>query len=148
MMKLNRTIGVLGLALLFSLGLLAQGPVRERIKTLKVAFITERLALTSSEAQNFWPVYNAHEDQVETLRRKERRRFGSQLPFLDDLSEDEAAQLLSEFKKLQVEKHQVEQNFIQDLTKVLPAKKIILLFKAEEDFKKRLLQRIGKQRGG
>ena len=148
MMKFNRTASVFGLALLFSSGLLAQGPVRDRIKTLKVAFITERLALTSSEAQHFWPVYNAHEDQVEKLRRKERQRFGSQLPFLDDLSENEAAQLLAEFKELQIEKHEVEQTFIQDLANVLPAKKIILLFKAEEDFKKRLLQQVRKRRGG
>ena len=147
-MKFNRTASVFGLALLFSLGLLAQGPVRDRIKTLKVAFITERLALTSSEAQDFWPVYNAHEEQVEKLRRKERQRFGSQLPFLDDLSENEAAQLLGEFKGLQIEKHEVEQTFIQDLANVLPAKKIILLFKAEEDFKKRLVQQVRKRRGG
>ena len=147
MMKFNRTAGIFGLALLFSLGLIAQGPVRDRIKTLKVAFITERLALTSAEAQDFWPIYNAHEDQVEKLRRKERQRFGSQLLFLDDLSESEAVQLLSEFKKLQVKKHQIEQTFITDLGNVLPAKKIILLFKSEEDFKKRLLQRIGKRRG-
>ena len=141
-MKFNKTKLIFGLALLFSLGLLAQGQARDRIKTLKVAFITERLQLTSAEAQEFWPVYNTHEEQLEAVRRRERIRFGSQLPFLNDLTENEAAQLLSEFKKLQIEKHQIEQSFIQDLTGVLPAKKIVLLLKAEEDFKKRLLQQV------
>ena len=42
----------------------------ERIKTLKIAFITERLAFTESEAQKFWPIYNAFEDENNKLRRQ------------------------------------------------------------------------------
>ena len=33
----------------------------ERIKALKIAFITERLQFTEIEAQKFWPIYNAFE---------------------------------------------------------------------------------------
>ncbi|MEO0571060.1 MAG: hypothetical protein AAF039_05095 [Bacteroidota bacterium] len=128
--------------------LFAQRPAQERIKTFKVAFITERLSLTSGEAEKFWPVYNTYEEATQKLRRKEGQRFGSQLPYLDDLSETEASKLLSEFRTIQVEKHELEQQFLLDLEKVLPAKKIALLLKAEEDFKKRLLQRLQKRRNG
>ncbi len=134
------------LAVLLTTGALAQRPAQERIKTLKVAFITERLGLTPQEAQQFWPVYNAHDASLQKLRRKERQRFGSQLPYLNDLSENEASKLLSEFSAIQTEKHALEQKFIADLENVLPAKKIVLLLKAEEDFKKRLLQRVGQRR--
>lgn len=139
---------VLFLVLLSTTLLVAQRPAQERIKTLKVAFITERLALTSSEAQQFWPVYNAHDEALQKLRRKERQRFGSQLPYLDDLSEEEASKLLTEFTAIQKEKQTLEEEFIGDLKNVLPAKKIVLLLKAEEDFKKRLLQQVRKRRGG
>jgi len=125
----------------------SQRPNQERIKTLKVAFITERLDLSSEEAQQFWPVYNEHDDALHKLRRKERQRFGHQLPYLNDLSEDEASKLLSEFKAIQNDKHRLEQNFIADLNDVLPAKKVVLLLVAEEDFKKRLLQQVRKRRG-
>lgn len=130
-----------------SVSVLAQRPAQERIKTFKVAFITERLALNSEEAQQFWPVYNNYEEATQKLRRKERQRFGSQLPYLDDLSENEATALLAEFKGIQTEKHNLEQQFLQDLKQVLPSKKIVLLLKAEEDFKKRLLQQMRKRRG-
>ncbi len=130
-----------------SVSVLAQRPAQERIKTFKVAFITERLALSSEEAQQFWPVYNNYEEATQKLRRKERQRFGSQLPYLDDLSENEATALLAEFKGIQTEKHNLEQQFLQDLKQVLPSKKIVLLLKAEEDFKKRLLQQMRKRRG-
>ncbi|MEM8999258.1 MAG: hypothetical protein AAGB24_03255 [Bacteroidota bacterium] len=133
--------------LLLTLTLFAQkGPGRERIKTLKVAFLTERLSLTPEEAQAFWPVYNAHEDKVEALRRKERARFGSRIPYLDELSEKEASELLAGFAALQNEKHRVDQTFIKDLAAVIPSKKIMLMFKAEEDFKRRLLQQVRKNR--
>jgi len=132
---------------LLSISIQAQRPRQERIRTLKVAFITERLGLTTEEAQNFWPVYNAHDETLHTLRRKERQHFGGQLPFLEDLSENEASKLLLEFRSIQKEKFELEQNFIADLENVLPPKKIILLLKAEEDFKKRLLQQVGKRRG-
>lgn len=146
MMNYSTKILVLLLVLL-TMGVHAQRPAQERIKTLKVAFITERLGLTPSEAQDFWPVYNAHDEALRRLRRKERQRFGSQLPYLDDLTDDEAAKLLSEFQTLQNEKHGLEQEFLQNLEKVLPARKIVLLLKAEEDFKKRLLQQVRKRRG-
>ena len=135
------------LLVLLTMGVQAQRPAQERIKTLKVAFITERLGLTPSEAQDFWPVYNAHDEALHRLRRKERQRFGSQLPYLDDLTDDEVAKLLSEFQILQNDKHGLEQEFLQNLEKVLPARKIVLLLKAEEDFKKRLLQQVRKRRG-
>ena len=135
------------LLILSTTGIYAQRPGQERIRTLKIAFITERLGLTPKEAQQFWPVYNAHDKALHELRKKERLQFGGQLPFLNDLSENEASQLLSEFKALQKEKHLLEQRLLNDLDNVLPAKKIILLLKAEEDFKKRLLQQVRKRRG-
>ena len=134
-------------AFVLTSSLYAQGPVQERIRTLKVGFITERLGLTSEEAQSFWPVYNAYDESLQKLRRKERQRFGSQLPFLQDLSEIETSKLLTEYSAIQKEKFNLEQKFITDLKSVLPSKKIVLLLKAEEDFKKRLLQQVRKRRG-
>ena len=36
---------------------------REKIKALKVAYLTEQLNLTSSEAEKFWPIYNRFEKE-------------------------------------------------------------------------------------
>ena len=53
----------------FSLGLIAQQPFKgERIKALKVAFITQALNLTSEEAQKFWAVYNAYDQEIKKAR--------------------------------------------------------------------------------
>ena len=52
---------------------------REKIKALKVAFLTEKLALTSDEAQKFWPIYNAFEEKQFEIRYKKLRGLGKQL---------------------------------------------------------------------
>jgi len=135
--------------LLFSICLFSQqGPGRERIKTLKVAFITEQLSLSSMEAQQFWPVYNAHEEKVEAIRRKERQEFGSRFNDLTQISANEAKNMVASFMEIQTSKHDLEQEFIKELKGVIPDIKIIKLFRAEERFKKRLLQQFRKRRAG
>lgn len=146
MKNLNRLLPLLLLALVTS-NLVAQGPGRNRIKTLKVAYITEQLGLTSSEAQSFWPVYNAHHRNLEELRRKERQQFEGIQTDMSVVSNKDADNLVSKYLLLQTEKHEIEQKFIGDLQDVIPSKKIILLFRAENNFKKRLLQQYRNRRG-
>lgn len=40
---------------------------KERIELFKIQFITEKLALTSSEAEAFWPVYEAHKNVMKDI---------------------------------------------------------------------------------
>ena len=44
----------------------------EKIEQLKITFITRELNLTSSEAQQFWPVYNEMSDQLKIEKKKQR----------------------------------------------------------------------------
>lgn len=126
----------------------AQGPVRDRIKTLKVAFITERVGLTSKEAQQFWPIYNEHEDNLEEIRRKERAELEVNIARAQDLSNTDSERLLDRLLELQFEKQKVDQEFLSRLRTVIPAKKVLLLVKAEEDFKRQMIQEFRKRRGG
>ncbi len=43
------------------------GKKGERIQALKIAFITQRLELSSDEAQRFWPVYQRYENDLRQL---------------------------------------------------------------------------------
>lgn len=126
----------------------AQGPVRDRIKTLKVAFITERVGLTSEEAQQFWPIYNEHEDNLEEIRRKERAELEVNIARAQDLSNTDSERLLDRLLELQSEKQKVDREFLSRLRTVIPAKKVLLLVKAEEDFKRQMIQEFRKRRGG
>ncbi|AWX43104.1 hypothetical protein HME9304_00091 [Flagellimonas maritima] len=126
----------------------AQRPAKDRIKALKVAYLTEQLSLTKEEAQQFWPVYNEHEDALEDIRKKERQQFGSRFEDMSNVSENEAAKMIDRYINLQAEKLEIENEFIKGLQGVIPSKKVIQLFRAENNFKKRLLQQYRKRQGG
>ncbi|MER3376656.1 MAG: hypothetical protein RIM83_18595 [Allomuricauda sp.] len=142
---MNKKVLILIVFLAEALWVNAQGPNRDRIKTLKVAFITERVGLTSQEAQEFWPVYNEHEDALEGVRRRERQY---RLSSAQDLSESESAALLDNFLALQTEKHNAHKTFILKIRKIISPKKVLSLLKAEDDFKKRLLQQYRRRQEG
>lgn len=117
---------------------------QERIEALKVAFITEKLELTPEEAQKFWPVYNAIEEEKKALR-KEGQKMRKGLDF-ESLSDADANKLLKDFLGLENRKHNLHTKQVNDLLKVIPAKKIILLKAVEDQFNKRMLDEIKKRR--
>lgn len=118
----------------------------DRIKALKIAFITERLQLTETEAQQFWPIYNSFDEENQKLRRESLVKF-KDFDF-ESLSESEAKSQLQDLLSDEDKKHQLRQQFIKDLMKVLPAKKILLLKNAEDDFKRRMMERLKNRREG
>ncbi|MEP3209594.1 MAG: hypothetical protein ABJN95_10415 [Maribacter sp.] len=123
-------------------------PGMEKIKSLKVAFFSERLDLSSSEAEAFWPVYNAHEKQMNSFRRIERTEFRGKLQNLEAMSDKDAEKLLQKYMDLQEKKQREQQSFVAEMKGILSAKKTILLLKTEEDFKKQLLKQYRQRRGG
>ena len=40
----------------------------KRIEAMRIAFITQRLNLTSEEAQQFWPVYNQFSEKMQQIK--------------------------------------------------------------------------------
>ena len=47
-------------------------PAGSNIHALKVGFVTRRLALTSDEAQKFWPIYNEYVKELRKARIEEK----------------------------------------------------------------------------
>ena len=115
---------------------------REQIKVLKVAFFTTELNLTNTEAEKFWPLYNAFDDKQFELRHQKMRAFMKRLNdgSLDKLSEKEANIFLAQIQGTEEELFLLRKKFTHDLRAIIPASKIIKLKKAEEDFNRKLLQ--------
>ena len=138
---------ILIILLFVSTGLMAQNNRNDRIKALKTAFITERLDLSSAEAEKFWPIYNAHEDKMETLRKNERREILVKLSSgMDAMTEAEAAILIDKSIAFRDKEISHRRELLHDLKEVLSAKKIIQLVKTENDFKRKLLERMKQRR--
>ncbi|ALM07387.1 hypothetical protein SB49_05900 [Sediminicola sp. YIK13] len=140
-MNINKYIATLGLLLFLTVASFAQDrPDREKIKALKVAFITERLDLSSKEAQLFWPIYNEHESNMEDIRVKEWSQVRYKIKKANTLSEQEADDLLGLYTSLEKEKQDSYKRLFNKLKNVLSSKKTLLLIQSEDDFKRKLMQ--------
>lgn len=113
--------------------------MQEKIKAQKVAFITEKLDLSSKEAQNFWPVYNAFEEKTNNTRRSDLYKIRTAMK-KEDLSEKEANNIIDQLMAVEDKMHNAKQQLIRDLKKVLPPQKIIKLKGAEDAFNRELMK--------
>ena len=137
------------LVLLVSTISLAQHrPDKDKIKSLKVAFITERLDLSTEEAQAFWPIYNEYEEKREALRQEERKQIRNKIKDSENLSEKEAAKLLKQYLTLEEEEEELDKAFIENISEVISAKKTLLLLRSEDEFKRQLIRQYRHKKGG
>jgi len=120
---------------------------RKKIKALKTAHITNELNLTSKEAEKFWPIYNASQKEYHQLRSESRQLRIKLKEGFNTISENEAKIILQKSIDLQNRMHQERNKLTSNLMKFLPAKKIILLKKAEDDFTRKLIQKFKGHRG-
>lgn len=148
-MKINKNILAVVFLLINTAYMFAQHkPDREKIKTLKVAYITEQLDLTTAEAQTFWPIYNAHDAQMDAFREMERTQIYEKLRDMESLSDKDSDDLFRALITLENQKHEAEQKFLKEIQKVISAKKTFILLKSEKGFKRRLLQQYRQKHGG
>jgi hypothetical protein len=118
----------------------AQRGKKEKIKSLKVAFITEKLDLSSKEAQQFWPVYNEFEEKRQSLRQKELTQIRGKMQDATALTEAQAVRLLEQYTTFHTEEEKLNKSYLNEIKKVLSAKKTLLLLRSEEDFKLQLIR--------
>ena len=142
----SKTLKILLITLFVSASVFGQRPNREKIKALKIAHITEQLDLSKDEAQNFWPVYNDYEKSENKLRARFNKIGKDAQP--EALSEGEAKVLLLNMVKLDKERVGLRSEKLDDLMKVLPAKKIVKLVQAEKSFKRKMLQEFKSRHAG
>lgn len=115
---------------------------REKIKAYKVSFLTTELELTSTEAEKFWPIYNAFDDKQYELRHDKMKAYMSRMDdeSINSISEKEAAALLSQIENTDKELYLLRDKYSANLKKILSAKKILKLKKSEDDFNRKLLK--------
>lgn len=138
------------LLFLLSLATFAQdiGKRVDRIKALRVAYISDKLDLTPEEAQKFWPVFNQFDDKHFELQRQKKQLMQKLRPEnTASLSEKETAKLMDQDEQLETDIQNNRRQLNKDLQGVIPNQKILMLKQIEIEFKSKLLQQM-KNRGG
>lgn len=119
----------------------------ERIKALRVAYISERLNLTPEEAQRFWPVFNQFDDKMDGFHKQKRQLMFKLRPEnASKLSEKETTTLMDEDDRLEEEIQNNRRQLVKNLQGVIPNQKILMLRQIEIEFKQKLLNQIKNRR--
>ena len=114
---------------------------RSQIKAMKTAYLTEELDLSSEEAEKFWPIYNTYRKNLWQLNDEKYLTLHDNYRLdLNEISNRQAIEMLGISKQKEKEEMQLRETFQSDLLKVLPARKVFMLRKVEEGFKRKLLQ--------
>lgn len=124
-----------------------KGQLRDKIKAQKIAFITEKLSLTSDEAQVFWPIYNRYEENTAQIKSKDLRSIKMEFREAQgNLSKEKADELLDRLVKAEIGLHEERLKLVSELKSVVTSEKIIKLKAAEEEFNRMLLSRLREER--
>ncbi|MGJ8745301.1 sensor of ECF-type sigma factor [Polaribacter sp.] len=131
----------------YSISLVAQSNNQEgkdKIKALKVAYFTEQLELTTKEAQEFWPLYNAYDQEQRLLRHEFKTKLKAAINKagkIDSLSDESAENLVSLKLNIDKKKYDSQVKFSSKINKVISYKKILKLQIAEIDFGRKLMKK-------
>jgi Spy/CpxP family protein refolding chaperone len=115
-----------------------QGKRGEKVEALKIAFITEKLNLTTAEAQQFWPIYNEHHAKMREIRAPLKDAKN-----LDTMTDAEAEKMMATYFDVEQRALNLQKEYFGQLKKVLSVRKIAKLHRAEREFKNRLIDHIG-----
>jgi len=126
-----------------------ESPRREKVESMRIAFLTQKLDLSPDEAQKFWPVYNEYQKKRDELRKKKKEDFKNVRMNIDSLSDKQVEQLVDGEMVFRQKNLDLEKEYHGKFKSVLSIKKVAKLYKAEEQFTHRLLEQISDRgRGG
>lgn len=115
---------------------------KEKIESMKIGMITNKLDLTPEEAKVFWPVYGKYSDELEQLRKSRLKNLLNTKENFDEMSDAEIEKAVDNELAFRSGEVDILKKYNPQFKKILPIKKVAKLYKAEEDFKRKLVEMI------
>ena len=113
----------------------------EKFRTEKIAFLTSKLELTSNEAEKFWPIYNQFEKERWEAQKSRRELEDKVREAEESLSENEVIKLTRDFAGSMQKEGNLMASYNEKFLKVLPSKKVLKLYKAENEFRMNMIRK-------
>ena len=117
----------------------------EKVKTVKVNYISSELNLTPEIAEKFWPIYNEYEKVNRKLRSVKIKNIKQQINnkgAIESLSDEEAKTLSKEFIKITEKYVYNKKNTFEKLELILTPQQLLKLHFAELEFNQKVLRKL------
>ena len=118
----------------------------ERLKALKMSYISEKIGLTEAEESVFWEIYDAYEKKIYVDSRKKiknlRKNF---IKSKDSISNEEAYGVIQKINELEHIALELEAERDKELIQKFSAHKILKMHHAEYNFNREMLYKMKKK---
>ncbi|GBL35265.1 hypothetical protein EMGBS15_08600 [Filimonas sp.] len=128
-MKRNYLFTLLVLFQILSFTAFAQGRA-DKVESIKVAYLSEKLNLDPKTAERFWPVYNQYDDEMHKVLQESRKANDSR----------SAEEILDQEQKA----IDIKRKYSVLFQKVISGEQLTKLFQSEKEFNRILLRRMNK----
>ncbi len=119
-----------------------QEKIQSRIESQKAAFITQKLNLTPTEAQQFWPYYNEYQSNMKDFRQQNISELKS-----EDINDANANDFLDNLFNSEQTALNLKKEYFNKLKTVISAKKVAKLYIIEKKFREEILDNIRSRMG-
>ena len=120
---------------------------KERIEQAKIAFITNKLELTTDQAKEFWPIYDAMQAEL----KEHKKTLKDELKALkeEDSKKDDSSykKALENMHDGQIKGIEIKTKYTNQIGELLGYDKVFTWGEAEKEFKKRLMERMKNAKG-
>ncbi|MDR3350317.1 MAG: hypothetical protein LBN98_01550 [Prevotellaceae bacterium] len=120
----------------------------QQLQSYKVAFFTNTVGLTPTEAAQFWPLYNEYFKKRESIiDRKNKLLYQLSSPqTLESISDGELKALLDTYILCIEQDATLQKDYYKKFSLILPSQKIARYYQADQAFKEILLQILSRNR--
>ena len=110
----------------------------EKIRSMKIAYLTDQLDISADEAKLFWPVYEDFEKKMDMLHSKEWSLIENNQSSDDVKSKETLVQLL----QIEEDECRLKKEYLKKINDILGTQRLLRLKKFERDFKRELLRKM------
>lgn len=122
------------------------GKRKEKVEQLRIAYITEKLPLTSAEAEKFWPVYNEFTDKLRETKKGNMQLRKDLHENLEKLSEGEIKEKIEMITVGQQKELDLQTEYGPKIASVVGYKKAVKLVSLEKEFRQELRKELQKRK--
>lgn len=113
---------------------------RQKIESMKIGLITNRLNLTTDQAPQFWAIYNDYNAKKQELNRRVRQLNNA--PSRNSFNDEQLVNGLREVNATKQKLADLDEEYMSRFLKVISPAQLAELYKTEQMFNKMLLNKL------
>lgn len=114
---------------------------KDKIDAARADFIKKNVPMTEQEQQAFWPLYNEMMDKLEVARKTFRKQYNAKKDY-NFTTDNEAEAYVNAELALKQKEYEIQKEYVEKFKKILPIKKVAAVKRAEDEFKKVILDKV------